>query len=49
MFEAQDTSDVALARAGKMDEMTSAIAFLLGPASSYVTGQVICVDGGATI
>ncbi|ALJ19277.1 SDR family NAD(P)-dependent oxidoreductase [Microbacterium sp. No. 7] len=28
------------------DEMASVIEFLLGPASSYVTGQIIAVDGG---
>ena len=35
-----------LARAAQPEEMASAIAFFAMPASSYVTGQCLAVDGG---
>jgi NAD(P)-dependent dehydrogenase (short-subunit alcohol dehydrogenase family) len=33
-------------RYGEPEEITSAIAFLLSPEASYITGQTIAVDGG---
>ncbi|MCC7476019.1 MAG: SDR family oxidoreductase [Pirellulales bacterium] len=38
-----------LARAGRPEEIASVAAFLAGPDSSYITGQVLTVDGGLTI
>jgi len=37
---------VPLARTGTADEVASCCLFLAGPASSYVTGAVLAVDGG---
>jgi 3-oxoacyl-[acyl-carrier protein] reductase len=39
----------ALARTGTVDDLASFAHFLLGPASSWMTGQVIGVDGGMSV
>jgi NAD(P)-dependent dehydrogenase (short-subunit alcohol dehydrogenase family) len=43
------TSRTPMARVAEPEEMVGAIIYLASEASSYVTGQVIAVDGGTTI
>ena len=37
------------ARSGTTREMANCVLFLVSDAASYVSGQVFCVDGAATI
>ncbi|KAL8167911.1 hypothetical protein V2J09_009410 [Rumex salicifolius] len=41
-------SRTPIARMGEAEEVSSVVGFLCLPAASYVTGQIICVDGGFT-
>ena len=38
--------EIPLQRPAAMDEIASAVCWLLGPASSYLTGAVLPIDGG---
>ncbi|KAK1588202.1 hypothetical protein Q3G72_020913 [Acer saccharum] len=42
-------SRTPLRRLGDPMEVSSLVAFLCLPASSYITGQIICVDGGMSV
>ncbi|GMY11013.1 tropinone reductase homolog At5g06060-like [Fagus crenata] len=42
-------SRTPLQRLGDPKEVSSLVAFLCLPASSYITGQIICVDGGMSV
>lgn len=39
----------ALRRMGEADEIGAAVTFLASEGASYITGQVLCVDGGMTM
>ncbi|RDX57800.1 Tropinone reductase-like, chloroplastic [Mucuna pruriens] len=42
-------SRTPLRRLGDPAEVSSLVAFLCLPASSYITGQIICIDGGMSV
>ncbi|KAL6907856.1 hypothetical protein ACP4OV_002026 [Aristida adscensionis] len=44
----QEISRVPMQRAGEPAEVAAVVTFLCMPAASYITGQVICIDGGRT-
>jgi len=47
-FKAGIVGRIPLGRVGTTDDLTGAVLFLASPASSFVTGQIIGIDGGLT-
>ncbi len=42
-------ANTPLGRVGTVDDIAAAVAYLASPASSYVTGQILAVDGGLVV
>lgn len=45
----QIIAQIPLGRMGKVEDIAKAVAFLAGEGGAYITGQVICIDGGMAI
>lgn len=43
------TEQIALGRLGEPEDIASVVRFLAGPGATYITGQVLVVDGGMLI
>jgi 3-oxoacyl-[acyl-carrier protein] reductase len=38
-----------ISRMGEAEDIAAAVVFLASPQASYITGQILCVDGGYTL
>ncbi|MCU1438778.1 MAG: 3-oxoacyl-[acyl-carrier-protein] reductase FabG [Naasia sp.] len=47
--EAQEGDLVPAGRSGTADEIATAVAWLASPGAGYITGQVLVIDGGASV
>ena len=48
-YEARRAADIPMGRLALPDDVVGAVVFLAGPASSFITGHTIAVDGGYTL
>ncbi|HAM28134.1 MAG TPA: beta-ketoacyl-ACP reductase [Microbacteriaceae bacterium] len=48
-FRAANAKRIPVRRVGTVDDIASAVAFLVDDEASYITGQTMYVDGGATL
>ena len=42
-------ASIPMGRLGQAEDVARAVAFFAGDESAYVTGQVLCVDGGMAV
>jgi 3-oxoacyl-[acyl-carrier protein] reductase len=49
LTELKSGLDTPMGRPGTPDEVASAIAYLCSPAASYITGQLLVIDGGNSV
>jgi 3-oxoacyl-[acyl-carrier protein] reductase len=49
LVELRQGSGTPMARPGTPDEVAAAIAFLVSPSASYITGQMLVIDGGNSV
>lgn len=47
--ERYEKKEIALGRVGRPEEIAEVVVFLLSEAASYMTGEVVVVDGGASL
>ena len=45
-YKAEILKQISLGRLGEPEDIANAVAFLVSDKASYITGQVLCVDGG---
>lgn len=48
-FKQQVMDRTPMGRIAEPSEVAAAVAFLVGPAASYITGQCLAVDGGYSV
>ena len=44
--KSQIAESIPMGRIGQPEEIADAVAFLVSPSAKYITGQVLCIDGG---
>ena len=48
-MELQVQEQIPMKKMGLVDDVAAAVSFLAGEESGYITGQVLCIDGGLSM